>query len=454
MKQYLISDFGAQNSSNFDNTEAFAKAFLAIAEGGLLTIGPGIWKTGPITIIGHDITLHLHKDARIEFIPQEDLYPPVYSRWEGVNCHCMHPCLSIVDSQRITLNGQGVLEGSGPYWWNLASQKREFQKEPTTDLEKRFALLNPGFETQGGGGGGRLSQFLRPPLVQVKDSSDILLEGLTIQNSPFWTVHPLYSRNIVLKELSIKNPKDAPNTDGIDIDSCENVTVERCTIDVGDDGIALKSGSGPDGISTNRPTKDVHISHCTVYNAHGGAVIGSETAAGIQNIEVSDCLFDGTDRGIRIKTRRGRGGQVSHLAFHSIKMVNNLCPLTINLYYRCGSVSDEAFSLEALPVSPETPSVFDIVVKDCQALGCLSSAAFIVGLPESPITGLSLEDCSFSLDTETSTPVEESEMYLGLPKITGRGMRLRNVELAMKNVSVKGVGRALEQEDKVILKKS
>jgi polygalacturonase len=454
MKNYLLTDFGAQNDSCFDNTEAFAKALLAICEGGTLTVGPGVWKTGPLTISGHDIELNIDKDARILFIPQEERYVPVHSRWEGINCFCMHPCLYVVDSKRIALKGEGVIDGSGSHWWELSSYKREFQKEPTTELEKQFALLNPGYATQGGGGGGRQSQFLRPPLVQVKDSLDILLEGLTIQNSPFWTIHPLYSKNIVLKNLCIKNPKDAPNTDGIDIDSCENVQVEGCVIDVGDDAIALKSGNGPDGISTGRPTQNVRISHCTVYHSHGGAVIGSETAAGIHNVEVSDCLFEGTDRGIRIKTRRGRGGEISHLLFRNLRMVKNLCPLTINFYYRCGSTSDEPFSLEELPLRPETPSAFDIVVKECEAIDCLSSAGFIVGLPESPVTALVLENCSFSLDPEASFPVEDSEMYLGLPLPKGRGMRLRNVHLTMKNVSVKGVERALEREDNVILEKS
>ncbi|AEV29746.1 endopolygalacturonase [Sphaerochaeta pleomorpha str. Grapes] len=454
MKQYFLSDFEANNDGVFDNTEAFAAAFTAIAEGGCLSIGPGTWRTGPITISGHDIEVHIHKDAKIVFIPEEGKYIPVYSRWEGINCYCMHPCLYILNSHRVTIQGEGTLYGSGHYWWDLSLGKRNLKMEPATETEKRFALLNPGYKSQGGGGGGRQSQFLRPPLVQVKDSSDILLEGITLEDSPFWTLHPLYSRNLVFKNLSIKNPKNAPNTDGIDLDSCENVTIEGCVIDVGDDGIALKSGSGPDGILTGRPTKDVRIFQCTVRNAHGGAVIGSETAAGIHNVEVSNCLFDGTDRGIRIKTRRGRGGKISHLSFLGLKMVKNLCPLTINLYYRCGSFSNEDFSLEKLPVCPETPSVSDIRITDCEAVGCLSSIAFIVGLPESPITGLCIEDCTFSLDQEESHPVEESEMYLGLPLPQGRGMRLRNVHLMLKNVSVNGVMNPFEIEENVRLENS
>jgi hypothetical protein len=135
-------------------------------------------------------------------------------------------------------------------------------------------------------------------------------------------------------------------------------------------------------------------------------------------------------------------------------MIRNLCPLTINLYYCCGSFSDKAFSLQKLPVEPETPSVFDILVKDCQAVDCLSSAGFIVGLPESPVTGLVIEDCSFSLGSMNLQPVQESEMYLGLPLSQGRGMRLRNVHLVFKNVSVNGVMKPFEIEEDVILENS
>lgn len=454
MKQYFLSDFGGCNDGVFDNTETFARAFETIAEGGCLTIGPGTWRTGPIIINGHDIEVYMQKDAEIVFIPEEEYYRPVYSRWEGINCYCMHPCLYIIDAQRISIRGEGTLDGSGIYWWNLFLGKQMPRIEPMTKTEKQLALMNPGFKSQGGGGGGRRSQFLRPPLVQIKNASEILLEGITLQNSPFWTLHPLYSSNLVFRNLSIKNPKDAPNTDGIDLDSCQDVMIEGCVIDVGDDGIALKSGSGPDGILTGIPTKDVRITGCTVYNAHGGAVIGSETAAGIHDVEVSNCLFDGTDRGIRIKTRRGRGGTISHLSFRGIKMIKNLCPLTINLYYRCGSLSDEDFSLGKLPVCPGTPSVTDIRIADCEAIDCLSSAAFIVGLPESPVTGLCLENCKFSLDQSESRPMDESEMYLGLPLPQGRGMRLRNVHLMLKDVTVDGVPNPLEIEENVRLEHS
>ena len=181
--------------------------------------------------------------------------------------------------------------------------------------------MNPDYRQQADGGGGRPFQFLRPPLMQIKDSSNITLRGITVQNSPFWTLHPLFSDHIVLEGVTVLNPYDAPNTDGIDIESSTDVKVLNCSVFVGDDGIALKSGSGPDGIRDNIPTKHIVIKNCTVRSAHGGAVIGSETAAEIADVLVEDCFFDGTDRGIRIKSRRGRGGHIHDAVFRKIRMI-------------------------------------------------------------------------------------------------------------------------------------
>lgn len=451
MRQYTLKDFGAIGDGNRDESETFRKAFDALKDGGLLHIEAGSYPTGPLHIKARNLVIELDKGAVIQFLANENLYRPVYSRWEGVNCHCMHPCLLIEDSDGVIIRGEGIIEGSGQWWWDSAAKKRNTQKGPVSALEHELARLNPGYESASGGGGGRQSQFLRPPLVQILKSNNVKLEDLTLQNSPFWTLHPLYSTNLVFLGLKIFNPKDAPNTDGIDIDSCRFVTIKECLVDVGDDGIALKSGSGPDGVATNEPTTDILIEGCTVKSAHGGAVIGSETAAGIRDVQVRNCLFDGTDRGIRIKTRRGRGGAISNLHFSSIRMRKNLCPLTLNMYYRCGSLDPQDFSLEKLSVTATTPSIEGVVIEDCVGEDCTSSAAFIVGLPESPIKDLVIRDCTFGVAKTGLTPVEESEMYDGLPQPEGRGIRLRNVHLSVLNVQVAGVQNAFVLEDGAVL---
>ncbi|MGH0053313.1 MAG: glycoside hydrolase family 28 protein, partial [Sphaerochaetaceae bacterium] len=215
--------------------------------------------------------------------------------------------------------------------------------------------------------------------------------------------------------------------------------IKDCLIDVGDDGIALKSGSGEDGVAVNRRTSDILVEGCSVKHAHGGAVIGSETAAGIQKVVVRSCFFYGTDRGIRIKTRRGRGGSISDLHFHDIKMEDNLCPLTVNMYYRCGSLDKEDFSLEKKPVLPTTPHIEHITIERCTSKRCRSSAAFIVGLPESPIKDFVIAHCRFGVAEAQLRPICESEMYEGLEDAEGRGIRVRNASLIVQDVGVSGV---------------
>ena len=242
-----------------------------------------------------------------------------------------------------------------------------------------------------------------------------------------------------IEGVSILNPADAPNTDGIDVDSCVDVSIRNCLVDVGDDCIALKSGSGSVGLAEARPTRGVLIEGCNFLNGHGGVVIGSETAGGIEDVEVRDCRFSGSDRGIRIKSRRGRGGLVRNLAFSGLAMEGVHAPITINLYYNCGAGVEEAprlFSTLAQPVDALTPKFRDIWISDLTARGCRASAGFVAGLPESRIEGLVLKDCSIELASEGLLPVEASEMYQGLPEISGRGLRLRNVECLMENVSV------------------
>lgn len=431
-----------------NNAENFKEAF---KNGGKIVLKEGVYLTGPIEIPSNT-HLHLNKGAVIKFIDDFAIYPPVYTRWEGVKCYAMHPCVYVKDACDVKITGEGTIDGSGEAWWEKSHMNRVTQTGPVSDIENKFASLNPGYDDQPGGGGGRQMQFLRPPLVQIHNSKRVVIEGVTIQNSPFWTIHPLFSEDIVFKNLTVQNPHDGPNTDGIDIESCSNVKVIDCFVHVGDDGIALKSGSGPDGIADNVPTTNVIIQGCTVQAAHGGAVIGSETAAGINNVIVRDCTFDGTDRGIRIKSRRGRGGAIHDLEFSNIKMVRNFCPLVVNMYYRCGSNDPELFSLDKKEITIETPSVYNVKIENCRGEMSRASAGMIVGLPEMPVKNLSIKDCYFAVDQNTDMDVNESDMYVGLPNPDGRGFRLRNVDgLKLENVVVEGATKPILLEDNTTL---
>ena len=412
----------------------------------------GVFLTGPLAVPS-DTELQIDKNATLKFIADFDMYPPVFTRWEGVKCWCMHPCLWVNEAENVYIHGEGVIDGSGEPWWNECDKKRSVKSNrPTLPVEKRFEKMNPEYLEQPGGGGGRQTQFLRPALLQIKSSRKVRVEGLNILNSPFWTIHPLFSSHLIIRNVHIKNPYTAPNTDGIDIESCNGVVVENSVVDVGDDGIALKSGSGPDGIEDGIPSENIAIKSCTVKSAHGGAVIGSETAGGVNNIFVEDCFFDGTDRGVRIKTRRGRGGSIHDLYFKNITMKDNLCPFVINMFYRCGGDGEDLFSLEPQEITDATPEIYNVFLSGCKATGSRSSAGMIVGLPEKKIANVCISDCDFEVSPNADRCVSESDMYLGIPTPESRGFRIRYAkDLKLDNLVVKCDGEKILIEDGVEL---
>lgn len=443
MYNYVITEFNACGDGLTDNTEAFRRALRIIASngGGRLTVPQAEWKTGPLEL-GSNTELHLENGAVLSFIDDFDMYPPVASRWEGVECHAFHPLVFSRDSVNVRITGKGIIDGCGKKWWDAIEEKRSRRQEgPVLACERRLAALNPEYPAQAGGGGGRETQFLRPPLVQFISCTDSLLEGVTLRDSPFWTLHPVYCAGLTIRDITIINPGDSPNTDGIDIDSCTDVTITGCTINVGDDGIALKSGSGEDGLRVNRPTRSVHISGCNIHEAHGGLVIGSETSGGVSDITMEDCILTGTDRGVRIKTRRGRGGNIRSIHARNLSIKGCLTPVAINMYYKWGAslVDTELFYQSPQPVVDSTPSIADIVVEGVTAVGCRASAGFIFGLPEAPVREVTVKDCSFTVDMDSPVSPSESDMFLGVPEVKEKSFRMVNVQdVSLHNVRVIG----------------
>ncbi len=448
MKEFNLKDFGGVADGKFNNTLAFALAFAEIARngGGKLVVNSGVWSTGPIDIPS-DTTLVLEEGAELSFIPDPNLYPPAFTRWEGVECYAMHPLVFASHAKNVTVTGKGTINGNGQPWWDLKKAKKDRgQSAPEETYEKVLAAMNPGYENQPGGGGGRKSQFLRPPLVQFNNCKNVELSGVKLTNSPCWTVHPVFSTGVKLEGVNIVNPYESPNTDAIDIDSCSDVYVKDCHASVGDDGICVKSGSGEDGVKCNIPTQDVTVENCIVECAHGGAVVGSETAAGIKNITFRDCHFIGTDRGVRIKTRRGRGGHIENIKISNLKVDGCFCPIAFNMYYGCGTTEDWPFDLEKREITPTTPSINRIYIENVQATECQSSAGFIVGLPESVIDDVVIKDCNIQVAENPKQSTDQSEMFKGLPHIEERGIRIRNAKVQLENVKVIGANIQIIRE--------
>lgn len=430
-ERMLLTELGAVGDGRTDCTRCFSEGFSQTKH---LVVPAGIYYVGPFSIPSNTI-LELEKNARLLFSDDVSRYEPVLSRWEGVDCYCMHPLLFIADVENVAIIGSGVLDGNGKAWWESIIERRHTQNEPLLPIERRLAALNPEYRTQPGGGGGRQCQFLRPPLVQILRSRNVRIEGVTLCNSPFWTLHTVLSQDVIIDGITERNPADSPNTDGMDIESSLRVTIRHCSVDVGDDGICLKSGSGKEGVDAGVPTTDVTVEGCVVKNAHGGFVIGSETAAGIRNVHVTRCIFDGTDRGIRIKTRRGRGGNISGIAVEDVVMHRTICPFVINMYYHWGIDDGKVFSLDPQPVDETTPEIRDIQIKRCTADGCRASAGFLVGLPESPIRNVVMENCSFLVE-EQKEPDLEPAMAKGIPHTDFRGIRIMNADVSFCDVII------------------
>ncbi|MBO4409794.1 MAG: glycoside hydrolase family 88 protein [Spirochaetales bacterium] len=401
----------------------------------VVVIPSGHRTTGPLDIPSHSHIV-FEEGAVLDFTDDFEAYPPVWTRWEGVSCWAMHPCFMIKDATDVVVEGPGTLDGHGKKWWDYILGWKNGGRPAKLNLpiEKKLADLNPGYLTEPGGGGGRPCQFLRPPLLQILDSENVRIDGLTLTGSPFWTCHPVCTTNLQLLNITIDNPSDSPNTDGIDIESCVNVSVRGCIVNVGDDGIAVNCGSGREMMGFQR-SENIVCEDCTVRNAHGGFVIGSETASGVKGATVRDCRFIGTDRGIRIKTRRGRGGHMTDITASGIFMDEVICPISINMFYRCGSDEPSLYSMEMQPVDDTTPLIKDVLIERIEAKNCRSSAAFLAGLPERKLGNVVIKDSTFEVKDYLEEGLE-AEMCNGIPGTDYRGIRIINADVVISNVKV------------------
>ena len=239
---------------------------------------------------------------------------------------------------------------------------------------------------------------------------------------------------MTIDKLTIVNPFDSPNTDGIDPESCRNVRITGCHIDVGDDCIAVKAGT--EDALENVPCENIAITGCTMVHGHGGVVLGSEMSGGIRRVSIAGCVFDGTDRGIRIKSRRGRGGTVEDVSVTGVVMNDVLCPLVVNLMYFCGKdgklpiVSDP----NAQPVTERTPHVRRIRMADIVVTNAKSAAACLYGLPEAPLEDISIVNTQIHLTEDAPSfpvmnAVQQPVTLAGLTAEHVRGLHLTDLRI-------------------------
>lgn len=281
----------------------------------------------------------------------------------------------------------------------------------------------------------------RPRMLFLNHCEKVQVQGLTFHDSPAWVVHPFFSNDLVFAGLEIRNPKQSPNTDGIDPESCRGVEIAGVHFSLGDDCIAVKSGKIYMGKKYKTPSEDVHISHCLMENGHGAVTVGSEIGAGVRGMMVEKCRFSHTDRGLRIKTRRGRGKDsvLDGITFRDIEMDQVMTPFTANAFYFCDPDGRTEYvqSRETYPVDERTPQMKHFVFENIHAVNCHVAAAYFEGLPEKKIERMEMRNCfiSFAKETKTDVPI----MSEGVEACTKRGLYVKNVEtLVLENVVIEG----------------
>ena len=314
---FNIEDYGAQGDGTFKNTESFRQAIAACnaAGGGMVFVPSGKWLTGAIHLKSH-VNLHLDAGAEIHFSDDpNDYLPVVFTRWGGVEVMNYSPLIYANGCENIAVTGPGKLFGHGEKWWPWFKQLDE--KGTIGPKLQTLAVtgIRPGERLFGNPAVG-----LRPQFINPVNCRNVLLEGFTIAApGPHWTIDLVYCEKVIARKLTIL-AKGGPNNDGIDLDSTRNVLVEHCLFDVSDDAVCLKSGLNEDGRRVGRPTENVVVRNVETLHTHGGIVIGSEMSGDVRNMLAYDCDFNGSDRGIRLKSNPSRGGIVENIYYRNINM--------------------------------------------------------------------------------------------------------------------------------------
>ncbi len=410
MKVFSVIDYGAKADGQTKDTLAFERAIAACAEagGGRVRVPVGQYLTGPIRLRSH-VELHLERDSLITFSRDFDDYPLVESDYEGEPCvRCLSP-LSGEELVGIRITGEGTFDGQGEAWrpvkrWKMTDQQwADISRGGVIEAERdvwwptQAAMQGEALIEKLKASGKPLSprdyaparDFLRPTLVKFSKCRDLVIDGPTFRNSPAWNVHLLLCEDVIVRNVTIVNPWFSSNGDGLDLDACRNVTVYGSKFDCGDDAICIKSGKNEAGRKRGRACENIVIENCQVLHGHGGVTIGSEMSGGVRNVRVHNCIFHGTDIGLRFKSTRGRGGvveniEMSNVVMHDIKHD----AISLNLYYWVQTPEPE-------PVSERTPVFRGIAFRNITCDGA-GRAIEVRGLPESPIERVTFDNIRMS----------------------------------------------------------
>ncbi|WP_405109636.1 glycoside hydrolase family 28 protein [Paenibacillus sp. FSL K6-1217] len=412
-RTFRITDYGAE-AEGLLCTAAIQDTLDACAAegGGTVVIPPGIWRTGPLTLHSR-INLCAERGALVCFEPEYTRYPLLFSHYEGTaGWRCQAP-LDGEDLSDVAITGEGIFDGSGEAWRPVKRFKRTVQEWHNLlasggAVDEQGEIWWPSREALAGEAyyltlkqNGETAReaylparaYLRPALLSLRNCRRVLLEGPTFQNSPAWCLHPMGCEQVTIRHIQVRNPWFSQNGDGLDLESCTHALVEHCRFDVGDDAICLKSGKDEEGRRAGRACRYITIRHCTVYHGHGGVVIGSEMSGGVHAVRVNDCVFMGTDIGLRFKSTRGRGGVVEDIRIENIQMSGIVHEaVSFHLFY-AGVEGSEGYDEQEVPVTEETPQFRNITLRNIACHGA-ATALLVNGLPEMPLAALTVENFS------------------------------------------------------------
>jgi len=350
-KEFVITKYGASvDATAAKNQKAINKAIAVCSKagGGKVIVPAGVWNTGAITLLSN-VNLVVEKDASLLFAFDTSLYPIVKTRWEGMDCMNYQPCIYAYGATNVAITGKGTIDGNGSRetWWPMCGAEKYGWNANIKESQRigrpllfEYAEGGKPIEERDMKGTG-----MRPQLINLYNCENILIQDVTLLRSPFWVIHPLLSKNITVKDVTIHN--DGPNGDGCDPESCENVLIEGCHFDTGDDCIAIKSGRNADGRKWNIPSKNIIVRNCMMLDGHGGVVVGSEISGGCNNVFVENCKMDSPnlDRVLRIKTNSCRGGVTENIYMRNVEVGQcREAVMRINLMYEPKEVAKRGFN--------------------------------------------------------------------------------------------------------------
>ena len=419
-----VKKFGAKGDGKNLDTNFIQGCIMACPDNGRVYFPKGEYYTGPL-FLKSNITIELAEGAHLIGDVDRNHYPILpgitftsdeldeynLGSWEGNPLDCFASIITGINIENVKIIGKGIIDGNAQNsdWW--------------VDVRTRRIAW-------------------RPRGLFLNHCKNVSLQGVTVTNTPSWNLHPYFSDNLKFIDLKLINPKNSPNTDGCDPESCNNVDIIGVYFSVGDDCIAIKSGKIYMGRKHKIPSSNFNIRNCSMNFGHGAIVLGSEMSGGIKNITVSQCLFNQTDRGLRIKTRRGRGKDavIDGIVFENIKMTEVLTPLVINMFYYCDpdGHTEYVYSKEKLPVDDRTPYLGKFTFKDIQCSDVNVAAGTFYGLPEQPIESIDIENVSFKY---AENPVSgRPAMMDGLDPMSGKGLVFDYVnKVNMVNVTFEGL---------------